>query len=201
MTERVLSARESVFLRFKRGDGVAFKFYFDKYYNNIVGFCVQFLHDEDKAKSVAQEAFIKLWLNKEKISKKTGIPAFLYTAAKSNCLNLIRHNKVVSKYRDFKLQEKERQLSQEVLHALNFDSMNLTELKETIDKAIQDLPERCREVFIKRRIENKKNKEIAEELGVSVKAVEANMTRATKELNLKLAHYLSVFFVIVFNNS
>ncbi|MBJ6368932.1 RNA polymerase sigma-70 factor [Snuella sp. CAU 1569] len=191
--ERVLSARESVFLRFKRGDEVAFKFYFDKYYNNIVGFCVQFLHDEDKAKSVAQEAFIKLWLNREKVSKKTGIPAFLYTAAKSKCLNQIRHNKVVSKYKDFKLQEKEQQLNQEVLQALNFDSMNLTELKETIDKAIQDLPERCREVFIKRRIENKKNREIAEELGVSVKAVEANMTRAIKELNIKLAHYLSVF--------
>ncbi len=190
--------KKSVFLRFKRGDEIAFQYYFDKYYNNIVGFCMQFLYDEDKSKSMAQEAFINLWINKEKIIKDTGIPAFLFTSAKSNCLNQIRHNNIVLKYKTQKLQEKENQLNIEVLNALHFDSMDLSELEVIIERAIQELPERCRQVFIKRRRENKKNREIAKELDISIKAVEANITRANKELKLKLAHYAPLILLFVF---
>ena len=191
-----LLIKECLFFRFKNGDEKAFKFYFDKYNANIVGFCVQFLYDEDKAKSIAQEAFIKLWVNREKLVKENGIAAFLYTSAKSECLNLIRHNKVVSKYRDVKLQEYENKLNQEVLDALQFDPMHFSELELLIEKAISELPDRCREVFVKRRKEDKKVFEIAKELGISIKAVEANMTRATKELRLKLAHHAPLILLV-----
>ncbi|WP_242135692.1 RNA polymerase sigma-70 factor [Aestuariivivens marinum] len=191
--------REDLFYQFKNGDEKAFKFYFDKYLENIIGFCVQFLYDEDKAKSVAQEAFIKLWVNRGKLVKENGISAFLYTSAKSDCLNLIRHNKVVSKYKDVKLQEYEDKLNLEVLDALQFDPLHFSELELLIEKAINDLPIRCKEVFVKRRKEDKKVFEIAKELGISIKAVEANMTRATKELRLKLAHHIPLILMVFIN--
>ncbi|WP_341215658.1 RNA polymerase sigma-70 factor [uncultured Wocania sp.] len=188
--------KEGLFFRFKNGDEKAFKFYFDKYHAKIIGFCVQFLHDEDKAKSIAQEAYIKLWLNREKVIREKGIPAFLYTSAKSECLNLIRHHKVISRYKGVKLQEYEDQLNQQVLEALQFDSMNFIELELMIEKAISELPERCKLVFIKRRKENKKIIDIAKELGISSKAVEANITRATKELRLKLANHIPLILLV-----
>ena len=199
MNSTLLKHKKDIFSQFKDGDERAFKFYFDRYHANIIGFCVQFLYDEDKAKSIAQEAFIKLWTNRSKVVKEKGIPAFLYTAAKSDCLNLLRHHKVVSKYRDVKLQEYENQLNQEVLMALEFDPMNFSELELLIEKSIDELSERCKQVFVKRRKEDKKVIDIAKELGISIKAVEANLTRATKELKLKLVNYVPII-LFIFNH-
>ncbi len=198
MSKKVVSIAESHFSNFQKGNERAFEYFFKAYFNAIVGFCMQFLGDEDKSKSVAQEAFIKLWQNREKVQKVNGIRAFLYTSAKSDCLNIIRHQKVVTKYSNTRLQERENQLNQDVLNSLNFDSLNFSELETLIDKAIAELPEKCKIVFLKRRRENKKNKEIAEELGITVKAVEANMTRALKELKSKLSHYLPLVLIELF---
>jgi len=190
-----LDPSEIRFKQFKKGDERAFEYYFKAYFNSIVGFCMQFLGDEDKSKSISQEAFIKLWVNREKVKKINGIKSFLYTSAKSECLNLIRHKKVVDKYKNVQLEKRENELNIEVLNALEFDAMAITELERLIDKSIAQLPDRCKLIFEKRRIENKKNKEIAEELGITVKAVEANMTRALKILKAKLSNYLSFFFI------
>ena len=70
-------------LRLKEGDESAFEQVFKAYYNRIVGFCQQFIGDKDQAQSLAQEAFIKLWLNLKKVETVNGIHSFLYTAAKS----------------------------------------------------------------------------------------------------------------------
>ncbi|MDO5977446.1 RNA polymerase sigma-70 factor [Flavivirga spongiicola] len=192
MPKKVITLDEARFYRFKKGDERAFEYFFNTYFNAIVGFTMQFLGDEDKSRSIAQEAFIKLWQNREKVKKTNGIKAFLYTSAKSDCLNIIRHNKVVYKYNNRQLQERENQINLEVLNSLEFDAMSFTELERLIEKSIDALPEKCKLIFRKRRNENKKNKEIAEELGISVKAVEANMTRALKILKVNLANYLSV---------
>ncbi len=183
------------FHQFKKGDDRAFSFFFKKYYDSIVGFCKQFIGDEDKAKSVAQEAFIKLWMNREKVQKASGIKAFLYRSAKTDCLNLLRHKEVVVKYKNVELQKKESQLNLEILNSLNFDKMSVSELERQIEKTIEELPEKCKEVFIKSRKENKKNKEISAELEISVKAVEAHITRALKILKTKLSNYLPAVLI------
>ena len=165
-------------------------FFFNLYFNQIVGFCTEFIKDRDKAKSIAQEAFLKLWLNREKVQKVNGVKAFLYTAAKSDCLNLFRHKKVVHKYLDSSLRKREESLNIEVLNAIHFDTVMLAELEELIEGSVNELPDKCKQVFKMRRVDFKKNKEIATELDISVKAVEANMTRALKHLKNKLSDYL-----------
>ncbi len=182
------------FLQFKKGIEPSFEYFFKQHYNSIVGFAIQFIGDKDKANSIAQEAFIKLWLNRKKVIKLSGIKSFLYTSAKSECLNLLRHNNVVQRYASRQLQLRENTLNEEILESLKFDSLTLQELEKLIDQEIQNLPERCRLVFIKKRFEDKKNKEIADEMGISEKAVEANMTRAVKQLKLKLSHYSILLF-------
>jgi RNA polymerase sigma-70 factor (ECF subfamily) len=185
---------------FKKGDEKAFAYYFNLYFNQIVGFCTEFIKDRDQAKNIAQEAFLKLWLNKEKVQKINGIKAFLYTSAKSDCLNLFRHKKVVHKYFDSSLRKREESLNIEVLNAMNFDTVMLTELEDLIEGSVNELPDKCKQVFKMRRVEFKKNKEIAAELDISIKAVEANMTRALKHLKNKLSDYLpAMILLIVFN--
>lgn len=183
------------FLRFKNGDELAFEKVFKSNHSQIVGFCSQFIHDRDKAKSLAQEAFINLWLNREKIETLNGIKAFLFTYAKSSCLNYIRHRKIISKYEDIQLQSKEDQLNREVLESFDFNSLEFTELEDLIMKSINDLPDQCRRVFMLSRFEGKMNKEIGADLNISVKSVEANMTRALKSLRADLAEYLPVILV------
>ncbi len=180
---------------FRLGDENEFKTIFKLNYNPIVGFCRQFIPDKDKAKSLAQEAFIKLWRNKGKVKTINGIRAFLYTAAKSECLNYLRSEKNKAHYLNNKIQEREDSLNREVLASFNFDSLEVLELKELIQKSIDELPEKCKQVFIKSRLEGKKNQEIAEEMGIAIKSVEANMTRALKILRSKLSDFLTLLII------
>lgn len=182
-------------LRLKEGDESAFEEVFKADYNRIVGFCQQFIGDKDQAQSLAQEAFVKLWLNLEKIETVNGIHSFLYTAAKTDCLNYIRHKKVIGKYQDKQLQLKEGELNREILESFDFDQLELLELEKMIIQSINELPEKCRLVFVLSRMEGKKNCEIATQLNITVKSVEANMTRALKTLRLKLAEYLPLILV------
>jgi RNA polymerase sigma-70 factor (ECF subfamily) len=179
----------------KAGSESAFEHIFKTDYNRIVGFCQQFINDKDQAQSLAQEAFVKLWLNRTELESVNGIHSFLYTAAKTDCLNYLKHQKVVNRHRDLQLQEKETELNREILESFDFDQLELMELEKLINQAIEELPEKCRLVFRLSRIEGKKNIEIAKELEISVKSVEANMTRALKTLKLKLAAYLPAILV------
>ncbi len=194
------STDNDLFELFKKGDEKAFERIFKLSYNRVTGFCNLFINDKDKAKSLSQEAFIHLWLNREKIDTINGIPAFLYTFAKSGCLNYIRHEKNVLKYKEKYLQETEGRLNQEILESTNFNQLEFTELQKIIQDTIQELPDQCRKVFLLRRIEGKKNREIADELGITVKAVEANMTRALKLLRKNLSAYLPAILVQIILN-
>ena len=197
MKRKVLDSKSIHFHLFKKGDEKAFAFFFNLYFNQIVGFCTEFIKDRDQAKNIAQEAFLKLWLNKEKVQKINGIRAFLYTSAKSDCLNLFRHKKVVKKYFDSSLRKREESLNVEVLNAMNFDTLMLKELEDLIEESVNELPDKCKQVFKMRRVEFKKNKEIAVELDISIKAVEANMTRALKHLKNKLSGYLPPMILLI----
>ncbi|WP_369012935.1 RNA polymerase sigma-70 factor [Flavobacterium anhuiense] len=189
-----------LFHSFKEGDETAFKFFYDKYFKRIQSFSIQFIYDQDEAENLAQEALLHLWQSRENVESLNGIQAFLFTYAKSKCLNLIRHNKVKNKFKNDLLNHKERELNIEVLNSIQFDPLELTELERIIQESISYLPPKTREVFIKKRFENKKNAEIAEELGVSLKAVEAHMTKALKILKTRLSDYLFLIFILIYNN-
>ena len=183
------------FNRFVEGDRTVFEKIFKLNYNKLVGFCNHFIRDADKAQSLAQESFVHLWVNREKIQSFNGIKSFLYTHSKSQCLNYIRHERVENRYKDKELQRKEDKLDSEVLESLDFLSMEFLELEKAIGNSISELPERSRQIFMMSRYEEKKNREIAEELNISIKAVEANITRALKMLKTDLSRFFSISFL------
>ncbi|MEM0576087.1 RNA polymerase sigma-70 factor [Flavobacterium polysaccharolyticum] len=184
------------FTAFKEGDQAAFSYFYSKYFLKIQSFSLQFLYDSNDAENLAQEAFVYLWEKREGIESIGGIPSFLYTFTKSKCLNMIRHKKVKDKFQSNFLNEKQRELDVEILNTIQLDTLELTELESIIQESISNLPPKTREIFIKKRFENKKNAEIAQEMGVSLKAVEAHVTKALRILKAKLSDYL--FLIICF---
>lgn len=182
----------SVLASFKNGNEETYELIFQENYEALVGFCNQFIPDIEEAKNISQQAFIKLWLNRQVVRQLNGIRAFLYTAAKTECLNYLRHEKYKYLYRMNKLEVRETQLNEYILNSFSFDTLELSELEEIISESIDKLPERCRQVFLKSRFEGKKNKEIANELGIATKSVESNITRALKTLRIELKDYLSL---------
>jgi len=188
------------FVNFKKGNEDAYEYFFLKFYNHIVGFCVQFIYNENDAKGLAQEAFLNLWNQREKIKNINGISSFLYTYSKSKCLNIIRHRKVKEKYINNTLNKKEAFLNQEVLQSLQFDSLTFIELEELVFSSIEELPAKTKEIFKQKRFENKKNREIADEMNISIKTVELHFSNAIKVLKTKLSDYLPIILIYLVLN-
>ena len=174
----------------KFGNESAFNKLFDEYYKPLCFFCNSYILDFDKARSLVQEVFVEIWIKKEKLKISTSIKNYLYTAVKNKSIDYLRTQKTNIQISDFieeKLKIPFRDLVQEA------------EIKNKLNKGIDELPEKCREIFLLCRFEGLKYKEIAEKLNISVKTVEMQMGIALKRLRSKLSDYKSFnFFAFLF---
>lgn len=161
-----------------------FQSLYTQYYSALCVFAASILQDDDDAEEMVQTVFLKLWEQKESIESITSMKAYLYRAVKNTCLNQLKHRRIASVYINSAYDELKE------IEANHIDPYLTTELQERIHNAIQALPERCREVFELSRFENKKNKEISEMLDISLKAVEANITRALQNLKKQFGDFL-----------
>jgi RNA polymerase sigma-70 factor (ECF subfamily) len=169
--------------RLRSGDHAAFDAIFRQWYEPVVRTANRILHDPGVAEEVAQEVLLELWRRREQLPEGSSVPGYLLQAARNRALNHLRHLQV----------QKKSQVFVEALHepAEHADAgAEANELETAIHEAIAALPPRTREVFLLSRERNLRYAEIAEQLGVSVKAVEANMTRALKQLRERLAPFL-----------
>ncbi|RZJ74222.1 MAG: RNA polymerase sigma factor [Flavobacterium sp.] len=134
--------------------------------------------NEEQAHDVAQEAFIKLWENCGKVAPDKA-KSFVYTVANNTTLNQIAHQKVVLEYSKGNVPSGSTSESPEFL-------MEEEQFKVKLQKAIASLTEAQRTTFLLHRIDGKKYSEIAEILGISVKAVEKRMHNALLELRKEI---------------
>lgn len=125
--------------------------------------------DSAQSDDLVQEAFVKLWKNCKKVPLAKA-KSFLYTVANNTFLNEVAHKKVVLKYVGEKTAQSNHYSPEFLLEEKQF--------KERLDAAIANLSEAQRTAFLLNRIEGKKYKEIADILGISIKAVEKRMSQA-----------------------
>lgn len=125
------------------------------------------------AEDLSQDAFIKLWENCKKVSVEKA-KSYLFTIANNMFLNKVKHQKVVLQFENKATPKTDKSDPLFILEK--------NEFKVRLEKAIADLPETQRVVFLMSRIDKKKYKEIAEELEISVKAVEKRMHGALATL-------------------
>lgn len=166
--------------RLKDGDPKAFTLLFNYYYSGLVIYADHFLFDLDMAEDVVQSVFVRLWENRQSI-QSASVRYYLVNAVKNNCIDIIRKEETRKKYN-------QRQTNRDTEYAGEFWAE--TELREMIEKSMNKLAPKCREIFILHRYENLKSKEIAERLQLSPRTVETQIFKASKLLREDLKDYL-----------
>lgn len=129
------------------------------------------------ADDLAQDTFVKLWENRHRIDKKTVKP-FLYTIAGNLSINLLKRDQLRYKFVKSKSHEQDDYSPQFLLESKEY------EIK--LQKVIASMPEGCRDVFLMNRLEDLKYREIADRLGLSIKAIEKRMSKALQIIREEL---------------
>jgi RNA polymerase sigma-70 factor (ECF subfamily) len=156
-----------------------FESLFNLHYQDLKRFVFYKTQDIDMAEDIVQETFVVLWDNCSNV-ELSKVKSYLYTVASNLFFNIKKHEKVVSNYNSLN-QNTSTKITPEFL-------LIEKEYLEKIENAIGELPAKQKEVFLLNRIEKKKYKEIAEELGISVKAVEKRMHLALKIMRDKIGN-------------
>jgi RNA polymerase sigma-70 factor (ECF subfamily) len=172
-------------------DEAAFEQAFKDNYKSLHAYAFTMLRDHAVAEEMVQNVFYKLWDRSESLSITGSVRAYLYRAVHNESLNYLKHLKVRSEHQLY------------VSHRMNegTDSaskkIQLKELEEKLQKALNDLPEQCRTIFQMSRFEELRYREIADQLNISVKTVENQMGKALKILRTKLVDFLPLLILLI----
>lgn len=145
----------------RKGNNQAFEYLFKAYYPRLCGYAIRFVEDEETARDIIQECFLRFWEKRELLSA-VSVTSLLFAMVRNGCLNYLKHLSIVEKhqieylasidgeerlyYADFTLDAE---------HKLLYD-----ELQEQINLVIGQLPERSREIFLMSRFKGLKNREM-----------------------------------------
>lgn len=157
----------------RKSSTAAYKQLFLDYYTMIRRFLSRMLGDDEQAKDIAQNIFLKVWLNRESLDESKSIKSYIYVLAKNEALNHIKRNSRVTRM------DGASDISD------GNDVQISTEYNETfniIRQRVESMPERRREVFRLSRMEHLSNKEISEMLNLSVRTVEKHIELALKDI-------------------
>lgn len=168
----------------------AFEALFKLYYEKLLFIASSYTLNKEDAEEIVQDVFVKVWEKRANIT--TNVNGYILKTTKNACLDYLRSKK-------YKLSKDNHTVKLEAV--INFEALNNDastaiiekELENNIQLSIASLPKKCRAVFIKSRIDGLKNKEISEELDISIKTVENHITKALKHIKMSLRDFLHFF--------
>ena len=175
-----------------KGDKVAFETLFRLYYDKLTYIARNYLVRAEDAEEIVQNVFLHLLEKHSTLAEVTNMNAYLYTLTKRGCLDQLRHEKVKRNYVD-KALHKAIEVQSGFLKDEAASLLLENELGQKIIEGLEQLPEKCKTVFMKSRMEGMKHKEIAEELGISQKTVDNHISRALTYMRLHLKDFLNLF--------
>ena len=173
---------------FQTGEEEAFDLYFLKYFSTLCFFAGNYLKNEEEAKDIVQESFIKLWNRRAAIKNSPAIKSYLYTIVRNDCIDKLNAKKKEGLLIDsvaYQQDEWETENISEVIHA---------ELIGSIHNLINELPEKMQQVFKLYYLSGKNYSEIATELHTTPETVRKQKSRALVLLKEKLPTVLLLFF-------
>jgi RNA polymerase sigma-70 factor (ECF subfamily) len=173
---------------------------FRRYYKPLRAYAFRFVNDWIAAEDIVQDVFFELWTRRDSIRFNEAVSSYLFKAVYSRSINFIKSNlqnnncslnernecNILDQYIEDHMQNQER-------------SLLLDELEAEIKDFVESLPAQCQKIFILSRNYHLKNHEIANQLSISVKAVEKQITKALSELKLHLRKKGLLFFLFLFN--
>jgi RNA polymerase sigma-70 factor (family 1) len=176
--------------KLKADDKTAFSYIFSAYYKDLVLFASTFTNDINTSEEIVQNVFVKFWENRQFISIDKSLKSYLLKTVQNKSIDWLRHLKIRDKYQIDLIQH---------LDLVENDTENYmltSELEQSIEKAISQLPEEIAEAFKMSRYDDLKYHEIAEKLNVSVRTIEVRIGKALNLLREQLKDYLMI--VIIF---
>ncbi len=189
------SAKQPILiLSLRKGEKLAFEEIYRDFFGVMYRLSCQYIHDEKVSEEIVQDTFMKLWEIRDTLNDQFNIRNFLYTITRNNCLNYLRNQKTALKHQQ-NIRFLEMQFNYEALEKLG-SYIEFEELRTKIDLAIAALPDGIRETFILSRIEELHYKDIAEKQFISIKTVEARITKALRILRHELRDYVTIIFLI-----
>ncbi|MFP4621724.1 MAG: RNA polymerase sigma-70 factor [Bacteroidales bacterium] len=183
---RMKSADKQLLKKIKKGDVKSFEMLFRDYYEELCHYANRYLKDLDLAEEAVQDIFFSIWKNRESLQIKQSVKSYLYIATRNKCLKTIRSQNMAAQYSDYVKNAPHEQVTTPV------DELNAKELNLLIERTLNQLPERMGKVFRMNRFQGLKYTEIADQLSISVKTVEANMGKALKIFRKNLDEFLRV---------
>lgn len=170
-----------------KGDQRAFEVLFLHYQPKIVYFLTGFIKDKEQARDMAQDIFLSIWNNKEKLPEINSFQAYLFKMAKNAVCNYFDHLVVNERFIAEQLnQPSKADNTEEIIFA--------NQLQRMIDATVDKMPQQRKQIYIMSRVQGISNAEIAEKLNINKRTVENHLTAALADLRKTIFIFI-VFFM------
>ncbi|MDD4192793.1 MAG: RNA polymerase sigma-70 factor [Mangrovibacterium sp.] len=177
--------------RMIEGDRKAFRYFFEKYYAGLCNFVNIYVHDTSLAEEIVQDIFVCFWENKTHLKITHSVKSYLFTASKYRSLKEIRNQNTRKRIlKGLTITDFDDQTNHDEFY---FDT---EEFRSVLNAAVEDLPPKCKEIFLMGKVKNLSHREIAERLNISAKTVENQITIALKKLRAALSPYRKEIFLL-----
>ncbi len=174
-------------IQLKEGNPIAFEALFKQLFPRMLGYCKLFVSDHAQANDLVQDCFVKLWEKRSTIQPTQSVESLMFVMLRNRCLNWLRDQKLHTIGKEF-INTEESEIQH--LYELDFTNKEEKSLEECLidafHESVEKLPEKRKLVFVKTKIEGRKNAEVADELGISVKAVEKHLHQAKEQIRNEL---------------
>ncbi|MDY7396753.1 RNA polymerase sigma-70 factor [Aureibaculum sp. 2210JD6-5] len=177
--------------RLKTGDGKAYDMLMDLYYHKLCAYALSLTKDNVQAEDIVQNVIVKIWTKRKKIEFSSSLKNYLYRSV---------YNEFIDEFRkDKKLLYLEKKYLEALDLVIDDKQLDIDFLMNLVNKEIEQLPYKCKKIFILSKKEGLTHIEISEYLNISIKTVEGHITRAFKILNDKLGDKIKPILFLLFD--
>jgi len=194
METSVTATDQTILALLQEDDERAMERIFDTYYPYLVTTAYHVLMDEHRAKDLVQDVLFHFWTKRDSLTIESGLKSYLRRSVVNRSIDQIRRKK------RFGVAEEITDYNQASTEVSTQEMMETSDLQSAIMAAVDSLPERCKLIFSLSRFEDLSHKEIAEQLDISKKTIENQMTKALKTIRKAIQHYkdLAIFIFAYF---
>jgi RNA polymerase sigma-70 factor, ECF subfamily len=178
--------------KLKQDDGKAFEELFRRYFTPLLNYARFYTGNFHLAEDLVHDVFYKIWEKRRILAVNTSFKSYLYRSVHNNCIQYLRHLKVVKEHsKKQEVKHEEALLMNQLYFEVGLSKLMEKEIQGLTEEVVGSLPEKTRDIFSMSRNRHQKNSEIAKKLNITEKTVEYHITKALSILRRELKDYLA----------
>ncbi len=190
--KKVISLDIELISKLQKGDENAYTFLMDTYHQKLCVYANSLINDGLTAEDIVQNVFINLWKRRKKLKVKTSIESLLYKSVYNEFIDQYRKNVTI-------LNVEQRYIEHLNLIVNDYDEEKIKKAIKMVYKVVQNLPPKCKEIFLLSKTDGLSNMEISEHLNISIKTVENQISKAFKVVRNKLNDKIGVLLFLLYD--